>query len=52
MSDGKGCGFATKADLDAGFAGLRGDVCRALWVQGGALAVVMVVLVGLGLFLR
>ena len=30
--------LATKADLNAAIAGLEGRICRALWMQGGAIA--------------
>ena len=33
--------LATKADLDTAIADLRADLYRALWMQGGALAAII-----------
>ena len=33
--------FATKADLAASVAGLRADMYRALWFQGGAIVAIL-----------
>ena len=44
IQDSLGQNVATKSDLETKLMELRADIYRALWVQGGALVMIMVAL--------